>query len=156
MTLHYHHDYQCVKCEAFFIPFLSPVTLCPECGEPNLQAEDFREVVKLLVDANATHRQLYGQFTPPAYGVFSLIDHYIYYSASIFDLYVERHTSRALIIEESIASEPPMWQEHLRELLFQLFEQAEKRGLFAPLPTPEPQAAPEIPPVHDGPKKKAA
>ncbi len=137
MTLHYNQDYQCVKCETYFLPFQSPVTLCPECGEPNLQSEDFREVVKLLVDANATHRRLYGRFTPPAYGVFSLIDHYIFYSANLLDMYMERQSPKALIIEEVIASEPPTWQEHLRELLYQFFEQAERQSLLQPQPEPE-------------------
>ncbi len=130
MTLHYHQDYQCVKCDTYFVPFQSPVSLCPECGEPNLQSEEFRDIIKLLIEANATHRQLFGRFTPPAYGVFSLIDHYIYYSANIFDLYVERQAPKALIIEEVIASESSAWQEHLRELLYQLFEQAERQSLF--------------------------
>ena len=131
MTLHYHQDYQCVKCDTYFIPFQSPVSPCPECGEPNLQGEEFRDIVKMLIEANAAHWKLFGRFTPPAYGVFSLIDHYIYYSASIFDLYMERQASKALIIEEVIASETPTWQEHLRELLYQLFEQAERQGLFS-------------------------
>jgi len=142
MTLHYHQDYQCVKCETYFLPFQSPVTLCPECNEPNLQAEEFRAIIKLLVDANATHKQLYGRFTPPAYGVFSLVDHYIYYSANIFDMYLERQSPKALIIEEVIATETPAWQEHLRELLYQLFEQAERQGIFqlqAESPMPEKQ-----------------
>ncbi len=130
MTLHYHQDYQCVKCDTFFLPFQVPVTLCPECGEPNLQGEEFRDIVKLLVEANATHRRLYGRFTPPAYGVFSLVDHYVYYSANIFDMYMERQNSKALVIEEVIASESPSWQEHLRELLYQLFETAERQGIF--------------------------
>jgi hypothetical protein len=134
MTLHYQQDYQCVKCETFFLPFQSPVTVCPECGEPNLQPEEFRAVVKLLVDANQTHRGLYGGFTPPAYGVFSLLDHYVYYSATIFDMFLERQTPRALIIEEVLANETTAWQEHLRELLYQLFEQAERQGLFQPKP----------------------
>lgn len=130
MTLHYHQDYQCVKCDAYFLPYQSPVTVCPECGEPNLQPEDFRDVVKLLVDANTTHRRMYGRFVPPAYGVFSLVDHYIYYSANIFDLYLDRQSAKALLIEEVIASETPNWQEHLRELLYQLFETAERQGAF--------------------------
>lgn len=130
MTLHYHQDYQCVNCEAYFLPFQSPVTVCPECGEPNLQPEDFQEIIKLLIEANATHRRLFGHFTPPAYGVFSLVDHYVYYSASILDLYLEREAPKALVIEEVIANESASWQEHLRELLYQLFEQAERQGLF--------------------------
>jgi hypothetical protein len=133
MTLHYHQDYQCVKCENFFLPFLLPVTLCPECGEPNLQSDEFRDIVKLLVEANATHRQQFGRCVPPAYAVFSLIDHYIYYSANIFDMYVEREVPKALLIEEVIASEPPAWQDHLRELLYQVFEEAERQGLFQDL-----------------------
>ncbi len=137
MTLHYHQDYQCVKCETFFLPFLSPVTVCPECGEPNLQAEDFREIIKLLVEANNTHRGMYGRFTPPAYGVFSLVDHYIYYSANIFDLYLERQSPKALLIEEMLNGETPTWRDHLRELLYQLFEEAERHGLFNPLPEKE-------------------
>ena len=48
MTLHYHQDYQCVKCDAFFLPYQSPVTVCPECGEPNLQGEEFREIIEVL------------------------------------------------------------------------------------------------------------
>jgi hypothetical protein len=130
MTLHYHQDYQCVKCDAYFLPYQSPVTVCPECGEPNLQPEDFREIVKLLVEANTTHRRMYGRFVPPAYGVFSLVDHYIYYSANIFDLYLDRHSAKALLIEEVIGSETPNWQEHLRELLYQVFESAERQGTF--------------------------
>ena len=130
MTLHYHQDYQCVKCDTFFLPYQSPVTVCPECGEPNLQSEEFREIITLLIEANATHRRMYTRFAPPAYGVFSLVDHYVYYSATIFDMYQERQTSKALIIEEVIASESAPWQEHLRELLYQLFEVAERRGLF--------------------------
>jgi len=130
MTLHYHQDYQCVKCETYFLPFQTPVTVCPECSEPNLQAEDFREIVKLLVEANATHRKMYGHFTPPAYGVFSLVDHYIYYSANIFDLYLERQAPKALLIEEMLSSETPAWREHLRELLYQLFEEAERQEVF--------------------------
>ena len=43
---------------------------------------------------------------------------------------MERQAPKALIIEEVIASETPAWQEHLRELLYQLFEQAERQGLF--------------------------
>ncbi|HEY3417230.1 MAG TPA: zinc ribbon domain-containing protein [Armatimonadota bacterium] len=130
MTLHYNQDYQCVKCETYFLPFQSPVTVCPECGEPNLQAEEFRDIVKLLVDANATHRRMYGACIPPAYGVFSLVDHYIYYSANVFDMYIERQAPKALVIEEVVANETPSWQSHLRELLYQLFEQAERQGLF--------------------------
>ena len=145
MTLHYHQDYQCVKCETFFLPFQSPVTLCPECGEPNLQAEEFREIIKLLVEANATHRRMYGRFTPPAYGIFSLVDHYIYYSANIFDMYLDRQVARAQIIEEVIATETSPWQEHLRELLYQLFEMGERHGAFAPLPVqPEEQAGQSV------------
>ncbi|MHB0938654.1 MAG: hypothetical protein ACYDCO_25750 [Armatimonadota bacterium] len=130
MTLHYHQDYQCVKCDAFFLPYQTPVTVCPECGEPNLQGEEFRDIVKVLIDANATHRRMFGRFTPPAYGVFSLVDHYVYYSANIFDLYMERQASKAVVIEEVIANESPAWQEHLREMLYQLFENAERQGLF--------------------------
>jgi hypothetical protein len=130
MTVHYHQDYQCVRCDTFFIPFQSPVTVCPECGEPNLQAEEFREIVKLLVDANAKHKGMFNHFTPPAYGVFSLVDHYIYYTATVFDMYMERQSSKALIIEELIAGETPNWQEHLRELMMQLFEEAERQGLL--------------------------
>ena len=130
MTLHYHQDYQCVKCDTFFLPFQSPVTVCPECGEPNLQGEEFREIIKLLIEANAAHRRMFGHFAPPAYGVFSLVDHYIYYSATIFDMYQEKQSSKALIIEDVIASESPAWQEHLREMLYQLFELAERQGLF--------------------------
>ena len=141
MTLHYHQDYQCVKCETYYLPFQSPVTLCPECGEPNLQAEEFREIIKLLVEANATHRTSYGQFTPPAYGVFSLVDHYIYYSATIFDMYLERQLPKAQIIEEVIANETPSWQEHLRELLYQLFEVGERRGIFSPISVQEGETA---------------
>lgn len=131
MTLHYHQDYQCVKCETYFLPFQSPVTLCPECGEPNLQSEDFRDIIKLLAETNAAHRRMYGHFTPPAYGVFSLVDHYIYYSANIFDMFMERQTTKAQIIEEVIANETPAWQDHLRELLYQLFENADRMHLFA-------------------------
>jgi transcription initiation factor IIE alpha subunit len=134
MTLHYHQDYQCVNCETYFLPFQSPVTLCPECGEPNLQPEEFREIVKLLVETSATHRRMFEHFTPPAYGVFSLVDHYIYYSANIFDMYLERQAPKAQVIEEVIASETAMWQEHLRELLYQLFEVGERQGIFAPMP----------------------
>ncbi len=130
MTLHYHQDYQCVKCDTFFLPYQSPVTVCPECGEPNLQGEEFRDIIKVLVEANGTHRRQYGRFTPPAYGVFSLVDHYVYYSANIFDMYLERQTSKAHLIEEIIANESPAWQEHLREMLFQLFEAAERQGIF--------------------------
>ncbi|MHB9130622.1 MAG: FmdB family zinc ribbon protein [Armatimonadota bacterium] len=130
MTLHYNQDYQCVKCETYFLPFQGPVTVCPECGEPNLQAEDFRDIVKVLVEANAAHRKMFGHFTPPAYGVFSLVDHYVYYSANIFDMYMERQAAKAQVIEEVIAHESPTWQEHLRELLYQLFEHAEHRSLF--------------------------
>lgn len=142
MTLHYQQNYQCVNesCETYFLPFQTPVTVCPECGEPNLQSEEFREVIKLLLEANATHRRMYGRFTPPAYGIFSLIDHYVYYSATIFDLYMERQGPKALIIEEVIANETPAWQEHLRELLFLLFEQAERQSLFQLEPQPESQA----------------
>jgi hypothetical protein len=134
MTLHYHQEYQCVKCETYFIPFQSPVTVCPECGEPNLQSEDFRAIVKLLVEANAAHRQMYGRCTPPAYGIFSLVDHYIYYTATLFDMFIEQQTPRALLIEEAVADEAPTWKEHLRELLYQVFEQAERQGVFKPLP----------------------
>ncbi|MHB9025408.1 MAG: FmdB family zinc ribbon protein [Armatimonadota bacterium] len=130
MTLHYNQDYQCVKCEAYFMPFQSPVTVCPECEEPNLQSEEFREIIKLLIDANAEHHRLYGTFIPPAYGVFSLVDHYIYYSANVFDMYLERQAPKALVIEEVIANETPAWQSHLRELLYLLFEQAERQNLF--------------------------
>ncbi|HEY3378334.1 MAG TPA: hypothetical protein VGL77_12650 [Armatimonadota bacterium] len=137
MTLHYHQDYQCVKCETYFLPFQSPVTLCPECGEPNLQPEEFREIIKLLIEANTTHRRMYRQFTPPAYGVFSLVDHYIFYSANIFDMYLERQVAKAHIIEEVIANETVTWQEHLRELLFQLFELGERQGIFQPQPAQE-------------------
>jgi hypothetical protein len=143
MTLHYHQDYQCVRCDAFFLPYQSPVTVCPECGEPNLQPEEFRQIISLLVDANATHRRLYGQFTPPAYGVFSLVDHYIYYSANLFDLYLEHHASKAMIIEEVLASEPPAWQEHLRELLFDLFDHAERQAIFIPV-ADFPRNAPDL------------
>lgn len=132
MTLHYHLDYQCVKCETYFLPFQSPVTLCPECEEPNLQPEEFREIIKLLVEANATHRRMYSHFTPPAYGVFSLVDHYIYYSANVFEMYMERQTAKAQIIEEVIANETTGWQEHLRELLYQLFELGERQGIYQP------------------------
>jgi hypothetical protein len=131
MTLHYHQDYQCVNCETFFLPYQSPVTVCPECGEPNLQGEEFREIIKVLIEANSTHRRMFGRFTPPAYGVFSLVDHYVYYSANIFDLYMEREAaSKAVVIEEVIVNETPAWQEHLREMLYQLFENAERQGLF--------------------------
>lgn len=143
MTLHYHQDYQCVKCETFFLPYQSPVTLCPECSEPNLQAEEFRDIIKLLIEANATHRRMYGHFTPPAYGIFSLVDHYIYYSANIFDTYLERQAPKAQIIEEVIASESPLWQEHLRELLYLLFEVGERQGVFLQLPEQGEQPAEE-------------
>jgi len=133
MTLHYHQDYQCVKCDAFFLPYQSPVTLCPECQEPNLQSEEFREIIKVLIEANATHRHTYGRFTPPAYGVFSLVDHYVHYSANIFDMYLEGQKSKAALIEEVIANESLAWQEHLREMLYQLFENAERQGLFQPI-----------------------
>lgn len=132
MTLHYHQDYQCVKCETYFLPYQSPVTLCPECSEPNLQSEEFREIINLLITANASHRNMYGNFTPPAYGVFSLVDHYIYYSATIFDMYLERQVPKAQVIEEVIANESPAWQDHLRELLYQLFEMGERQGIFLP------------------------
>lgn len=141
MTLHYHQDYQCVKCDTFFLPYQSPVTLCPECGEPNLQPEEFRDIIKLLSDANAAHRRMFGSFTPPAYGVFSLVDHYVYYSANIFDMYMERQSPKAQVIEEVIANETPLWQEHLRELLYQLFEMGERMGLFLPQSTTEGQEA---------------
>jgi hypothetical protein len=141
MTLHYHLDYQCEKCDAYFLPFQSPVTLCPECGEPNLQTEEFRDIVKMLVDACAAHRRLYGRFAPPAYGVFSLVDHYIYYAGSLFDRYLERQRPKALTIEEMLANEGAGWQEHLRELLYRLFETAERQGVFQALPGSTPQAA---------------
>jgi hypothetical protein len=136
MTLHFHQEYQCVKCETYFLPYQSPVTLCPECSEPNLQSEDFREIIKLLVDANLTHRRLYGRCTPPAYGIFSLVDHYVYYTATLFDLFIEQQTPRALLIEEAVADETSAWKEHLRELLYQVFEQAERQGLFKAQPGP--------------------
>ena len=137
MTLHYHQDYQCVKCDTFFLPYQTPVTLCPECQEPNLQGEEFRDIIKVLIEANAAHRNMYGHFTPPAYGVFSLVDHYVYYSANIFDMYMERQSqaSKAALIEEVIVNESPTWQEHLREMLYQLFENAERQGLFQPMET---------------------
>ena len=131
MTRHYHQDYQCVKCDTFFLPYQSPVTLCPECGEPNLQSEEFRGIVKLLVEVNADHRKQYGHFTPPAYGVFSLVDHYIYYSANIFDIYLEKQTPKALLIEEMLQGESDSWRDHLRELLYLIFEESERQDLFA-------------------------
>lgn len=102
MTLHYHQYYQCVKCETYFLPFQSPITVCPECGELNLQIEEFRGIVKLLVEANNTHRHLYRHFTPPAYGIFSLVDHYIYYCANIFDMYQRDRFPKRNLLKRSL------------------------------------------------------
>lgn len=45
-------------------------------------------------------------------------------------MYMEKPGSKALLIEEVIANETPSWQEHLREMLYQIFETAERQGLF--------------------------
>ena len=32
-TLHYQQDYQCCKCDTYFMPYQDPISICPECGE---------------------------------------------------------------------------------------------------------------------------
>jgi hypothetical protein len=130
MQTHFAADYQCVKCGAYFLPFIGPVTICPDCGEMNFQPDDFATVVKDIVAANKIHFNQFGRFTPPAYGVFSLVDHYIYYTANVFDLYLSEQSPIELIIETVIKDEAPEWREHLKDLLLALFSEARQQKLL--------------------------
>ena len=125
-TLHYPQDYQCCKCDTYFMPYQDPISVCPECGEPNLQPDDFRDIVEKIVNAVHLHYERFGTHAPPTYAVLSLVDHYVYYFGAVADGIAERGMPRALYIEEVIATEIGDWKEHLRELIYRFFETTDR------------------------------
>lgn len=127
-------EYQCVKCETYFFPIESPITICPECGEPNLQPDEFQEIIKVILEAIKSYFKSSGKFGAPFREDVSMVEFYQIYAGELLDLYCERQTPRDILIEEDIAGESSAWKEHLRKMLIQIFDEAKRQNLFGEQP----------------------
>ena len=72
MSLHIIYDHQCIKCEAYYIPYDKDV-VCPNCG---VNEEEIAEgIVSRIVSSANYQKEMFGIYTPIAWWTGSLGDH---------------------------------------------------------------------------------
>ena len=83
MTLHLHFDYQCYQCNANYIPYDKGVC-CPNCNSVGDWVYDF---IPKAVRSLKNNKEENGSYTPGAWYVGSLADHFLSILFNIFDNY---------------------------------------------------------------------
>jgi len=86
MSYHVVYNHQCPQCGAHYIPFDQDVP-CPRCG--HVEAERF-DYIREAVASMRTHKKMWGVYTPGAWWVGSLGDHFLHLLFGVFDYYEER------------------------------------------------------------------
>ena len=84
MTLHITYDHEGPECGAAYIPYGKEIR-CPQCNL--LEEERFETFVYQAAYSARYNRHSYRQYTPPAWGCFSLGDNILYFIFHLLDSY---------------------------------------------------------------------
>lgn len=83
MSMHIMYDYQCKKCEAFYIPYEKDI-VCPNCG---LNEEEPYDIVLDLANSAKYQMDTMGFYTPIAWWTGSFGDYVALIIFQILDAY---------------------------------------------------------------------
>ena len=88
MSLHIMYDHQCIKCEAYYIPYDKDI-VCPNCG---LNEEEIAEgIISRIVSSANYQKEIFGIYTPIAWWTGSLGDHVALLIFQCLDAYEEQN-----------------------------------------------------------------
>ena len=83
MSLHIMYDHQCLKCEAYYIPYKEGI-VCPNCG---LDEKEPYDLISILANSAKYQMLTMGFYTPIAWWTDSFGDHVALIIFQILDAY---------------------------------------------------------------------
>jgi len=128
MSLHIMYDHQCLKCEAFYIPYEKAI-VCPNCG---LDEEEIYDIVPKLANSANYQMDTMGFYTPIAWWTGSFGDHVALLIFQVLDAF---HTQEEKSFQEFALEyfDKSKWgnqlymKEHIRALSYKVFLELQKK-----------------------------